>query len=295
MSASGPSYVGTWLWDGKEWTRTGWNPPAMLSATNPNDTQIAMTTVKGVPMLLGDGPVEQQPGGASWQTWKWSYETWAPNASAPIPVRSGFATAQWNGGVVVFGGLSEDGGQTNDYLSDLWTFDGTTWRQQPASGPPSRANAMMSALGNTLVLFGGSTSSDGDASMGASGNLLSDTWTWDGSAWTQRASSGPSARAEAVVAPLHGQLILFGGETADGNVSSETWSWNGSTWSALDVVGPSARRAAVMTPVGGKLLLFGGLDASGTALADAWTFDGSNWTPSAGGPPPLVSAAMAGF
>ncbi len=47
-----------------------------------------------------------------------------------------------------------------------------------------------------------------------SGNYLGDTWTWDGTTWTELApATSPSARADASMAydPATAQLVLFGG------------------------------------------------------------------------------------
>ena len=51
--------------------------------------------------------------------------------------------------------------------------------------------------------------------FGGVGNVaLSDTWVWNGSAWSEVAATGPGGgdgRANTVMAPLGGQLVLFGG------------------------------------------------------------------------------------
>ncbi len=60
-----------------------------------------------------------------------------------------------------------------------------------ASGPPARYFASMATLGGQVVLFGG-----------YGGNYLNDTWTFDGSSWTQVTGSGPSARVEASMASI---------------------------------------------------------------------------------------------
>src|SRR5437773_1209062 len=74
---------------------------------------------------------------------------------------------------------------------------------------------------NVTVLFGGYYS-DG------AGHDLRDTWEWNGSAWTQRASSGPSARAYHAMAydAARGVTVLFSGYPA----GADTWEWNGSAW-----------------------------------------------------------------
>jgi hypothetical protein len=51
----------------------------------------------------------------------------------------------------------------------------------------------MAPVNGVLVLFGGD---DGN------GDLLSDTWTWDGGSWTQIMGAGPPPRTEAVMASM---------------------------------------------------------------------------------------------
>ena len=87
----------------------------------------------------------------------------------------------------------------------------------------------MAPLNGKVALFGGASITDD----------LSDTWTWDGTTWTQLSVTGPSARTSPVMAPLKGKLVLFGGLSS--NALSDTWSWDGTTWAQLSVTGPSAR------------------------------------------------------
>src|SRR5207302_9208383 len=65
--------------------------------------------------------------------------------------------------------------------------------------------AFCSAL-QQVVLVGG----DAGGLSGAS----TDTWTWDGSAWSQRTTTPlPTGREEIAITddPTHGELVLFGG------------------------------------------------------------------------------------
>jgi hypothetical protein len=75
-----------------------------------------------------------------------------------------------------------------------------------------------------VVLFGG----DGN---GWDGNgILGDTWTWDGTDWTQRSPvHAPSPRASMGMAydAAHGQVVLFGGFLGD---FGDTWIWDGTDW-----------------------------------------------------------------
>ncbi len=78
------------------------------------------------------------------------------------------------------------------------------------------------AAASDIVLFGGA----GAVSPYRSG-YLRDTWTWDGTTWTQQApATHPSAREQASMAydAATGQVVLFGGNghflDFDG-----TWTW----------------------------------------------------------------------
>ena len=140
-----------------------------------------------------------------------------------------------------------------------------------------------------LVLFGGNDGS----------GPVADTWTWDGSSWTEQSpSTSPPARSDASMAydPGTGQLVLFGGNDGSGPVA-DTWTWDGSSWTEQSPsTSPPARSDASMAydPGTGQLVLFGGNDGSGP-VADTWTWDGSSWTeqsPSTS-PPARSDASMA--
>jgi hypothetical protein len=75
----------------------------------------------------------------------------------------------------------------------------------------------------TAVLFGG------DGMFGP----LDDTWTWNGSDWTQQhPAASPSARWHAPMAydGATGTAVLFGGAAINPDALNDTWTWNGSTW-----------------------------------------------------------------
>src|SRR5207253_721251 len=102
-----------------------------------------------------------------------------------------------------FGGFDGAG----HVLGGTWTWDGSNWTQQaPATSPPARDNAALVADPGTgqVVLFGGRDTS-GFRSIG-------DTWTWDGSNWTQRTpTTSPPARQAATIAAdrVSGRVLLF--------------------------------------------------------------------------------------
>ncbi len=147
----------------------------------------------------------------------------------------------------------------------------------PSSVPPGRTSASMAydpATGD-MVLFGG------DELSGGSGTPLADTWTWDGTTWTEQfPSASPPALYGASLAydQATGDLVLFGGISSNGDMA-ETWTWNGLTWTQLlPADSPPARYSASLAydQATGDLVLFGGL-ADRTLLADTWIWTGTNW------------------
>ena len=141
-----------------------------------------------------------------------------------------------------------------------------SWTQAtPATSPPPRSGAVLgqtSPPGRDVVLFGGNVG----------GAAASDTWTWDGTTWTQQfPTTSPSARwysTMAYDAATH-QLVLFGGNSASG-VLNDTWVWDGSDWRQLSpATSPSPRFWSTMAydQARRQLVLFGGTDAAWCPLA----------------------------
>jgi hypothetical protein len=143
-------------------------------------------------------------------------------------------------------------------------------RKQPPGARTFAALAYDSARG-VSVLFGGND-----------GSWLGDTWEWNGSAWSLRATSGPSPRRNAGLAydSARGVTVLFGGYYYDDkdHYLGDTWEWDGTTWSERVVPGPPARtrHALAFDSTRARTVLYGGI---GTAsyLSDTWEWDGSTW------------------
>lgn len=181
------------------------------------------------------------------------------------------------GVTVVFGG-----GQA--YVGDNETaeWNGSTWLPvvPPLSPLPRTRHAMtFDAARGVSVMFGGT--------LGAvSPVFYQDTWTWDGSSWTQRFPLAfPSIRCGHAMAydSARGRVVMFGGTlSSPATYYSDTWEWDGSNWFERVLAGPAPsprhEHAMAYDPTARVTYLFGGFDPSGNPLGDLWSFDGARWT-----------------
>jgi DNA-binding beta-propeller fold protein YncE len=146
------------------------------------------------------------------------------------------------------------------------------------------------AATGTVVLFGG---------MNSSYTVLADTWTYNGTTWTQQSpATSPSARQFSTMAydAATGTIVLFGGNNGNSNLA-DTWTYNGTTWTRQSpATSPPARQLSTMAydVATGTVVLFGGYGSSGN-LADTWTYNGTTWTQQspATSPPARYGSTMA--
>ncbi|MGZ3456025.1 MAG: Kelch repeat-containing protein, partial [Polyangiales bacterium] len=147
------------------------------------------------------------------------------------------------------------------------------WRHLTAA-PGARYAASMTARASSLLLFGGHGSV-----------VLGDTWSWDGSRWTElHPAKSPSAREGAAIATLGTNTILFGGVDASlTKALDETWSFDGTTWTQLAPMHhPPALVYGTLLHAGGKLVLVGGKKPG----LSTWVFDGTDWIENTSVPSP---------
>jgi predicted lipoprotein with Yx(FWY)xxD motif len=249
---------------------------------------MAYDTQRGVTVMFGG--FDYVSSTTLGDTWEWNGSTWTRVATTGPPPRAWCRMAydSRRGVMVLFGGRHPVG---NVNYGDTWEWDGSTWTQVfPATSPSCRYYQEMAydSRRNVTVLFGGWNSE--------SSNYFGDTWEWDGSAWTNVASSGPNPRAAACMAydSKREVTVLFGGNQSTLNNPmphlGDTWEWNGSVWQKVASTGPSARCNSAMAfdSQRGVTVLFGG------GFPDTWEWNGSGWTQTAStGPPPRSMAAMA--
>jgi hypothetical protein len=231
----------TWLWNGQTWSQAnGTGPPTSSSGG-------AMAPTGGSLVLFGGLGVGGGTGTPSAGMWLWDGTVWTetdPDGTLPGP-RASASMASLGSEALLFGGINEGPGPA--LYGDLWAWGGgPSWTEVStgvvAPSPGKREDVAVASLGSTLVLFGGM----GYATVDDTSVVLGDTWTWDGTSWSQVASDGPAPRASAAVATLGGDIVLFGGLDTSGHVLGDTWTWNGTVWTQQMVSGPSPRSSAAM-------------------------------------------------
>jgi hypothetical protein len=127
------------------------------------------------------------------------------------------------------------------------------------------------------VLFGGTDE--------RTATVFADTWEFDGQAWSQRAVSGPPARARfaSCFDTARGAFVVFGGMSAGGQPLGDTWEFDGAAWTERTPdPAPSPRLGAQMAFAAdtGRAVLFGGRAADPSQpFGDTWEFDGADWLP----------------
>lgn len=183
------------------------------------------------------------------------------------------------------------------YYPETWTMDPATgsWTlENPATFVSARRDHAMAydPVNQVTILFGG---------YRADGQLMNDTWSWDGTDWTQLSpANAPSPRYDAVMAarPSDGAILLFGGYT--GSNDSQTWMWDGTNWTALSpATTPAADRGSYNAMVYHEGL--GGWFLYSAYYRRTWFFDGTDWselttamTPNMGNRPAMAYDAARG-
>ena len=199
-------YNDTWTWDGKSWTQqfpsVSPSPRTSYMAYDETTKSVVLFGGTNTTTTLGD-------------TWIWDgvTKTWTEKSPAASPSArlAPIAYDRGTGSIVLFGGAPlPPYAYPLEAYGDTWTWNGTTWTQlAPANSPSSRSGAGLAyddALGK-LVLFGGSV--DGNFEQSAN-----DTWTWDGTNWTEIYPSSVATNRynfSMTYEPGFQALLMFGG------------------------------------------------------------------------------------
>jgi hypothetical protein len=217
------------------------------------------------------------------ETWIFTGTDWTDLSSTlidpngPLPCRTDAVMAFDGYNTILYGGRGAS--SLVGVLEDTWVWNGTAWTLlSPATTPFGRCKAEACGLGNSVVMFGGAL---------ANGQLLAETWVWDGyhQTWAQvtstnSATTWPAARIGHCMASNGTTVVLFGGKGYNSQYNS-TWTYTAvGGWTKLSpTTSPSVRSEACMAydSTNNIWVLFGGQNAN-SYLDETWTFDGSNWT-----------------
>ena len=109
----------------------------------------------------------------------------------------------------------------------------------------------------------------------------SDTWLWDGHAWTHPVLTGsqPQNPAGMVFDTRRNVAVLFC--TTDSQLPGNTWEWNGSSWRLVSTNGLTSRTSFGMAydSKRGRTVAFGGnYGLDGPEPAWTWEWDGVSWS-----------------
>jgi hypothetical protein len=176
--------------------------------------------------------------------------------------------------------LSLDSGVGN--RNQTWIWNGTDWTEaHPDTAPTHRYSPDMAFDGNSqqILEFGGWFYCYFESACDRS-----DTWLWNGDAWTRVHPAdqpvGRSAGGVAYDATRH-RVVVFGGDSVIHGRLGDTWLWDGKDWiGPRPAQSPPARGGPGMAWDGAhhQVVLFGGEDQSARSWGDTWIWDGQSWS-----------------
>ena len=265
----GSSLGDTWEFDGLDWENV--TPPS-----NPQARYSAALVSLGSRLVLFGGYMGSSAYG---DTWAFDGADWTQAASGERPSarwRHAMAYDSARGKVVMFGGYDA----SSTHLNDTWEFDGVNWAEVTPSGSSpsvrnSHAMAYDSARGKIVLSFGSQSVPT------SNGNLLVDTWEWDGARWTEilTATPPPARNLHAMAYDRARQVVvMFGGQGSA--ALGDTWEFDGVDWTQVASSGPGLRYAHAMAYDRARqvVVMFGGVQTGSDYKSDTWEFDGANWT-----------------
>lgn len=266
--------------------------PAFVSGSDGSDGDLIVTSPPSARTGLGTGFAYDSTRQRSvffggWDgsnyfngTWEWNGAGWtAINVPTAPSARDAHSMAYdpVRQVVVMFGGLN-----SGNVMGDTWEYNGATWTlKTPAASPSARCAASMvyDPAGQRILLIGGRPGNTDNTPS------LMDTWSWNGTAWTQVATATAlTATAFSTVGSIGNEVFLFGGYTNGfcSTASSKTWRWTGTNWQLLNPsTSPGARgeTAWAFSQTLNSLVLFGGASGGGCDCNnETWSFNGTTWS-----------------
>lgn len=209
--------------------------------------------------------------------------TYATTTPVPTRYNAGYVYDSFRNKLVLFSGALLVNGGLNNSLNDTWEFDLTTktWALiTTVHAPNGRTGHAMSydPVNHVVVLFGGW--------HGTSGTGTNDTWTYDGTDWTQQNADGtggvPNQKnyASLTYDSYRGKHYLYGGADGYNNAVNGLWEYDvgANTWTFKSPSGGSPGNRYLHVPIYDsnrkKLVITGGMsDFYSNFYNDVWEYD----------------------
>lgn len=266
-----------WRFDGANWTNLSpaISPPGRDWYASSHDQGRGRYVLFGGRVLSGTATIDAN------DTWEFDGANWTQAAPAASPSARRWSAMAYDlnlGKSVLFGGSAL--GTT--FLGDTWTWDGSQWTQlAPAASPSPRARGWLEwdLLHGRAIYFGGKNTTANTA--------LAETWSWDGTTWTQIATANAPAwnAGNGVISygmsydVLRDRFVLLGGTRTTASVSPQTYEFTGSDWLLHNTGGLAGRTGPAVAYVmaTGKTYTFGGYSGS-AFLGDTFEYQTDDWT-----------------
>lgn len=293
-TTANPSYassnLASYSFDGTTWVKLSGFPNGSSTNSGPPLCTNTSMAYDGTNLVLfsGRGVAPANYLNATWlmnSSGVWSASVAADTSPSTAPqARAAAYMAQQNGTTVAMWGGYDNHITFTDASAIFDYTEAGGWATSTLSQiPPCRLNGSVASNGTSQILFGFGTN--------IAGGVLSDLWSYNGTAWSQltltgisgTSSGGPSARHSASLTWNGTSYVLFGGVDSGGNFLNDTYTI-GTTGACAKVATtnqPSVRgghQAAYLPGTG--VVVVGGENGSAYPLADVWILavGGTFWT-----------------
>jgi len=290
----------TWLWDGHGW---GEAHPAVAPPPRHDAAMAYDPAAKNVVLFGGIQDVHLGNPIAHHDTWTWDGANWTQQHPRHMPP----LLAQVAGGLTMsydprshsvllmalpssHPNLTAQGENGNTNFG-TWQWTGSDWRElNPPEAPvyvvlagraydAPRLAPLPHGAGLLFYSWAPYTASCAQAPCGGgpdpTGTRYAQTWTWDGSRWTQQHPRR---------APVESQLVAAPGPNAEPTVftpDGAIWRWSGSDWNRTKPQSPAPSQSegsAVYDDANRDVVAYvGNVFGAGNTPYDTWTWNGA-WT-----------------
>ena len=174
----------TWVWDGIDWKLM---TPSIRPPATARQAMAYNPVAKRIVMWGGDSN--------DTNTWEWDGTNWEKKTSPTAPTLREAPAMAYDAArdeILLFGGVSDMwSGKLPTFYNDTWVWNGSEWKQRKTVKSPSpRTGAKIQYdpdLGQVVLIGGyGGKGIGTTAPYTFTYDYREETWTWDGSDWTQQ-------------------------------------------------------------------------------------------------------------